>query len=131
MSDLVTPGGLVVPDAALRWTFSRSGGPGGQHVNVTASKVVLRCDLVAAGLPPRVLARLGAEVRIVVDAHRSQTRNRSDALERLAARLDEANRPPAATRRPTRPSRSSVERRLDAKRRAAARRADRRTDLDR
>jgi len=120
-----------VPDAALHWTFSRSGGPGGQHVNVTASKVVLHCDLVAGDLPPRVLARLGAEVRIVVDAHRSQARNRSDALERLASRLDEANRPPAAARRPTRPSRSSVERRLEAKRRTAARKADRRTDLDR
>lgn len=128
--DLVTPGGLVVPAAALTWAFSRSGGPGGQHVNVTASRVELRCDTVAAALPARVVDRLGAEVRVVVDTHRSQARNRAEALERLAARLDEASRPPPPRRRPTRPSRAAVERRLEAKRRTAERKARRRDAPD-
>jgi ribosome-associated protein len=73
-----------------------------------------------------VVARLGAEVRVVVDAHRSQARNRVEALDRLAERLDEANRAPAPVRKPTRPTRGATERRLAAKRRTAARKADRR-----
>ena len=73
----------------------------------------------------RLLERLGPEVRVVASARRSQARNRDLALERLAERLAAALRT-TAPRRATRPSRAAVERRLDAKRRQASRKADRR-----
>ncbi|MFN7229476.1 MAG: alternative ribosome rescue aminoacyl-tRNA hydrolase ArfB [Synechococcaceae cyanobacterium] len=132
-------GGLVIPADELRWRFSRSGGPGGQAVNTTDSRVELVFDLgTSQALPPalrqRALARLesrlvdGALV-VVASEHRSQWRNRQAARRRLAALLQEALRPPPPPRRPTRPSRGSVERRLAAKKRRAAIKSQRRDQL--
>ena len=121
---------FLSPAEELRWRFSRSGGPGGQAVNTTDSRVELVFDLAATqALPPllkeRALARLGprlvaGELVVVASEHRSQWRNRQAARRRLQALLEEALRPPPPPRRPTRPSRGSVERRLEAKRRRAS-----------
>lgn len=125
----VTPG-LVIPLGELSWRFSRSGGPGGQHANTADTRVEVRFDVAGSpSLGPRQRARLqerlGDEVRVVVGDERSQARNREVALRRLAERLAEGLRV-EAPRRPTRPTRASVRRRLDAKRRQATRKADRR-----
>lgn len=120
--------GLVVSDTELTWRFSRSGGPGGQSVNTTDSRVELVWDVAASsalrarpGLRERVLQRLGGRLvdgRLVVVAseHRSQLRNREAALARMTALLDAALRPPRPPRRATVPSRAARGRRLDAKR---------------
>ncbi|NHC14992.1 alternative ribosome rescue aminoacyl-tRNA hydrolase ArfB [Motilibacter deserti] len=117
--------GLVVPAAELSWRFSRSSGPGGQSVNTTDSRVELAYDLAAsAALPPplkeRALQRLQGRLvngSLVVTAseQRSQLRNREAARERLRVLLLEAIAPPPRTRRATKPTRGSVERRLRAK----------------
>jgi ribosome-associated protein len=125
-----TPGGIRLEPACLSWRFSRASGPGGQHVNTTASRVELRCDLAAAGLPERLLARLverlgTTDVRVVCAGERSQLRNRKVALERLADRLDDAAEIPVE-RRATRPSRGQRQARLDDKKRLSSRKADRR-----
>ena len=121
---------LVIAASELSWRFSRSGGPGGQHANTSDTKVEVRFDIAGSpSLGPRQRARLqerlGEEVRVVVADERSQARNRELALERLRERLAAALRvdPP---RRRTKPTTASVNRRLDAKRRQAARKADRR-----
>lgn len=102
---------------------SRSSGPGGQHANVTASRVEAIFDVAAStSLSPeqkaRVIARYGPRVTAVAQDARSQLRNRELALERLRARIEAAlivQRP----RRATRPSKSARERRLAGKRRRA------------
>jgi ribosome-associated protein len=131
--EYVTPGGLRVDPACLTWRFSRSSGPGGQHVNTTETQVELRCDLTAAGLPvavaERLVARLGPEVRVVASTERSQLRNRAEAWRRLAEQLDAAARPPR-TQRATRPSRGARERRLDDKRQTGERKSNRRWKPD-
>jgi ribosome-associated protein len=124
--DLPLGDGLVIPAAELGWRFSRASGPGGQGVNTTDSRVELVFDLAASGaLPPalreRALRRLAARLTpaglvIVAAEHRSQWQNRQAAQRRLVAVLQEALAPPAPPRRPTKPSRGSVERRLKAKR---------------
>jgi ribosome-associated protein len=131
---------IVVPEGELRWRFSRSSGPGGQSVNTADSRVELRLDLTTTtALGPvqrsRALRRLGDRLvdgAIVVTAseHRSQLRNREAALERLAGILAEAVRPPPPRRRPTRPHRGAVERRLADKRRRAQTKRLRRADDD-
>src|SRR6185295_14960559 len=107
--DVVTPGGLVVPAAAMTWRFSRGTGPGGQGVNTTDSRVELVVDLTAIEGPgdeaQRVRERLGDSIRIVAATERSQLRNREAALRRLAERLDGAARR-RRRRTPTRPSRA-------------------------
>jgi len=126
---------LRIPIGELGWRFSRSGGPGGQHANTADTRVEVRFDVGRSpSLGPRqrqrLLERLGPEVRAVASDERSQARNRELALRRLADRLAQGLRV-EAPRRPTRPSKGSVERRLDAKRRQASRKADRRRpDLD-
>lgn len=130
---------LLIPAEELRWRFSRSGGPGGQAVNTTDSRVELVFDLAATqALPPllkeRVLGRLGprlvaGELVVVASEHRSQWRNRQAARRRLQALLEEALRPPPPPRRPTRPGRGAVERRLEAKRRRASIKSQRRERL--
>ena len=119
-----------IPTAELTWRFSRSGGPGGQHANTADTRVELRFDIAGSpSLGPRQRARLldalGPEVRIVVSDERSQARNRELALARLAERLAGALRV-MAPRRPTRPSKAAVARRLAGKRRQADRKAARR-----
>lgn len=121
---------LVIPMSELTWRFSRSGGPGGQHANTADTRAEVRFDVVSSpSLGPRQRARLrerlGDEVRAVASDERSQARNRDLALERLAARLAGALKVDTP-RRPTRPTKASVRRRLDAKRRQAGRKADRR-----
>jgi ribosome-associated protein len=120
--------GLIVPTDALSWRFSRSSAPGGQHVNTSSTKAEVRCDLTAlqgqAAAVDLVRERLGAEVRVVSSAGRSQWRNRQVALERLLARIDEAAIP-EAVRRATRPSRSAMRERMADKRRRAERKQSR------
>jgi ribosome-associated protein len=113
---------------------SRSSGPGGQHANVTSSRVVAVFDVNASqALSPaqkeRVAARLGPRVTAVAQDARSQVRNRELALERLAARLRSALAVPTH-RTPTRPSRSARLRRLEDKRRTGQRKRGRRPPPD-
>ena len=129
---VAVPGRLPVriPAAELRWRFSRSSGPGGQNVNTTDSRVELVWDLAATGalspvLQARALRRLEAQlvegcVVIAASEHRSQWQNRVAAQRRLVRLLEEALKPPPPPRRPTRPTRGSVERRLAAKQRRSA-----------
>lgn len=128
MADLIpVTGSVALPRAELMWRFSRSSGPGGQSVNTADSRVELRFDVARTeALPPhlkdRVLRRLAGRLLdgvLVVTAseHRSQLQNRRAAQARLVALLADALAPPAAPRRATRPSRSAVQARLDAKRR--------------
>ena len=129
------PHGLIVPDAELVERFSRSSGPGGQGVNTTDSRVELRWDVAASGAldeaqRARVLERLAARLVdgvlvILASEHRSQRMNRTAARTRLAALLADALSPPAAARRPTRPSRAARQRRLEDKRRRGTLKANR------
>jgi ribosome-associated protein len=110
-----------IPLGELQWRFSRSGGPGGQHANTADTRVEVVFDIAASpSLGPiqraRLLEKLGPEVRVVAADERSQVRNRALALDRLRDRLAaglQVERP----RRPTKPTRASQERRLQAKRR--------------
>ncbi len=125
MDDLVIDGTHVIPAQELSERFETSGGPGGQHANRSATRVILTFDLGAskvfdAATRARMLERLGERgrggtVTVAVDDSRSQWRNRALARRRLADLLVEAMQRPAV-RRPTRPSRSSMRRRLDTKR---------------
>lgn len=122
--------GLRIPESELRWRFSRSGGPGGQHANTADTRAEVRFDIAGSpSLGPRqrarLLERLGPEVRVVASDERSQARNRDLARRRLAERLADGLKVDPA-RRATRPSRASVRRRLEAKQRQSARKADRR-----
>ena len=113
--------GLALPLAEVELRTSRSSGPGGQHANVTASRVEAVFDVGASAVlsdaqKARVTARLGPRVTAAAQDTRSQRRNRELALERLAARLAhalEVRRPRTATR----PTKSSQRRRVDAKKR--------------
>lgn len=118
---------LVIPAAELQWRFSRSSGPGGQHVNTTDTQVELRWDIAASGvlsdsqrhrIRERLAANLVDEYLVVVSSqHRSQLRNREDAINKLAALIRTALAPPPRSRKPTRPSRASIRRQQEAKRR--------------
>ena len=125
---------LAIPLAEIDLRVSRSSGPGGQHANVTASRVEARFDVLASaslseGQRERVLARVGPRVVAIAQDERSQARNRELALERLAARLAGALKVPRK-RRATRPTAASRVRRLDAKRRASQRKVERRPPED-
>src|SRR6266566_6207659 len=115
--DVVTPSGIVIPAAAITWRFSRGTGPGGQGVNTTDSRVELVVDLTALVTSNEVAERLqdvfGGSLLIVASAERSQARNREAALLRLVERLDAAARP-RLSRTPTRRTRSSAGKRLEA-----------------
>ncbi|MCB7135533.1 alternative ribosome rescue aminoacyl-tRNA hydrolase ArfB [Cellulosimicrobium marinum] len=120
---------LVVPEAELRWRFSRSSGPGGQGVNTADSRVELSWDVGgSAVLTPAQRARVeerlgrrlvGGVLTVAASEHRAQLRNREAARARLAALVADALAPPGPARRSTRPTRGSVERRIDAKKRRA------------
>lgn len=119
--------GLTIPESELSWRFSRSSGPGGQGVNTADSRVELVWDVAGSTVlsaPQResLLDRLSGRLvdgvlTIAASEHRAQLRNREAARARLAALVAEALLPPPPSRRPTRPSRGSKERRLDAKKR--------------
>jgi ribosome-associated protein len=120
---------IEIPAAELTVRTSRSSGPGGQHANVTASRVEVSFDIAGSPSLPgwartRLLERLGAEASAVAQDERSQARNRELALGRLAARLAAGLERPRP-RRPTRPSRAARERRLQEKRRAGERKRGR------
>lgn len=129
----ITPNGLRIDPASFAWRFSRSSGAGGQHVNTTDSRVELICDVRRAGLPAevteRIVAELGESLRVVASSHRSQLRNRLDAIDRLGVMIDAAARV-ATRRRPTRPGRGAVERRITAKKHVSTRKAERRWRAD-
>jgi ribosome-associated protein len=111
------PEGLVIPAAELVERFSRSSGPGGQHVNTTDTRVELVYDgATSSVLTESEQARVGL-LRVVAADHRSQHRNRAAARERLATLVREALAPPPAPRVPTKPSKSSRRRRMEAKKR--------------
>jgi len=119
---------LPLSDVVIR--TSRSSGPGGQHANVTASRVEAVLDVEGSSLTDeqkrRIVARYGPRVTATAQDARSQARNRELALERLRRRLSAA----LAIRRPrvaTTPTQSSVRRRLETKRRHAQRKRDRRS----
>lgn len=125
--DLTVNADIVIPGDELLWTFSTSGGPGGQHANRSNTRAELRFDLPASTSIPdhlrsRMLAAVGERlvggmIVVVADDSRSQWRNRQIARKRLADLLNEAARPPSPPRRRTRPSRAARQRRLDSKRR--------------
>jgi len=122
--------GVAIPLAEVTLRASRSSGPGGQHANVTASRIEATFDVGASqALTPaqkeRLRARCGALVTAVAQDARSQARNRELALERLRARLAAGLAMPRA-RTPTRPTAASRRRRAEAKRRQAERKAGRR-----
>ncbi|MGH2892335.1 MAG: alternative ribosome rescue aminoacyl-tRNA hydrolase ArfB [Solirubrobacteraceae bacterium] len=122
--------GTAIPLREIIVRASRSSGPGGQHANTTASRIEASFDVAASDSlseeqKKRIIARLGSRVVAVAQDERSQTRNRELALERLAHRLAGALAP-RRTRHPTRPTRSSVTQRLEAKRRQADRKRARR-----
>ena len=118
---------LTVRDAELTERFSRSGGPGGQGVNTTDSRVELSYDVARApGIGPTIRARMlerlatrlvDGVLTIAANEHRTQRANRKAARERLVEVLREAAAPPPPKRRPTRPTRGSKERRIAEKKR--------------
>jgi len=130
--------GRTIPAEELSWRFSRSPGPGGQAVNTGDTRAELSFDLASTtALPPtlrqRALAALASRltdgvVTVAASEHRSQLRNREAAAARLAALLTEATAPPPRSRRPTRPSRAAVERRLADKQRRSQTKRLRRAD---
>lgn len=128
--------GLTIPSS--RWFFktSRAGGPGGQHVNTTQSRVELVFDIEACPeltvsqkrcLRERLATRCsaGGVLRLVTAADRSQKRNKEALLVRFRDLLVEALRP-RKSRRPTRPTAASKRRRLDEKKRRSRLKSNRR-----
>jgi ribosome-associated protein len=112
---------LAIPMSEITWRATTSGGPGGQHANRTLSRVEVQFDVDgSAVLGPRQRARLreryGPVVRAAASESRSQARNRQLALERLAERIAAGLRVDP-TRRPTKPTKGSQVRRVEAKRR--------------
>jgi ribosome-associated protein len=121
---------LAVPLSEIELRTSRSSGPGGQHANVTASRVEAVFDLresaaLSDAQRDRLRARYGDRVTAVAQDARSQARNRELALERLRDKLAAAV-VIRKRRRPTKPSKAASERRLRAKRRASERKRGRR-----
>lgn len=122
--------GLALPLDEIELRASRSSGPGGQHANVTASRIEAVFDVAASrtlsdAQRARLLERAGPRVTAVAQDARSQVRNRELALERLAGRLAAALATPRP-RRPTRPTKASRRRRVEAKKRQSQRKQTRR-----
>lgn len=122
--------GCRVPVEEVSWRFETSGKPGGQHANRARTRVVAELDLrTSRGLDEqvrvRLLERVGPTIRVVIDRYRSQSRNRERALDEVERQLQYALIE-QARRRPTRPRKAAVERRLEAKRRRGVRKAERR-----
>lgn len=129
MSGLVVTSRVTIPEAELSESFAKSGGPGGQHVNKTSTKVELRWSIATsealseddrAWLLERLASQLTSDGELLITAadERSQSRNRSEARRKLAATVREGLVRPRRRRR-TRPTKGSIERRLQEKRRRA------------
>jgi ribosome-associated protein len=132
---LVVNSNLKIPLKEFRFTFARSSGPGGQNVNKLSTKATLRWPVLRSrSLPEAVRGRLLAKAgrRVTADGDLLITsqkfwdagRNVADCLEKLRQMLTEAARPPR-TRRPTKATRASIERRLQRKRRHAQKKRQR------
>ena len=138
MPDLRVTRSLAIPEAELSERFSRSSGPGGQGVHTADSRVELSWDVAGStALSPTVRARLLARLdgrlvdgvlTIAASEHRTQLANRRAARERLVDLVRTAAAPPPRQRRPTKPTRGSVERRIAAKKRKAETKRGRRGD---
>jgi ribosome-associated protein len=125
IGDLHVSAAVVIPAAELQWRFSRSSGPGGQNVNKVETAVELGFDLEGTGAigpfqKQRLLERLGSRcvagcLRVAVSEHRSQYQNRQLAMQRLGDLLRDGLKPPPKLRKPTKPTRGAVKRRVDAK----------------
>jgi ribosome-associated protein len=135
----LTVRGVEIPADELHWRFSRSGGPGGQSVNTTDSRVELSIHLPSSSLPDRLRDRAMARIAgrlvdgvltVTASEYRSQHRNRQAARARMTELLLEATAPPPPRRRATKPSRTARERRLAGKRRRAETKALRRRPVD-
>ena len=125
---------VTIPLAEIELRPSRSSGPGGQHANVTASRIEAVFDVASSqaltdSQRARLRERLGDRVTAVAQDARSQARNRELALERLREKLAAALARPKR-RRPTKPSRAARERRLEGKRRTSVRKRERRPPND-
>jgi ribosome-associated protein len=123
--DLEVSRHLTIPGAELRWKFTRSSGPGGQHVNTSDSRVQLTWSIADSAVlseDQREVLRgmldgrlVAGTITVTASEQRSQLRNRELALARLRALLRDALAPPAPARRATRPSRGSARRHRAAK----------------
>jgi ribosome-associated protein len=128
--DLEVSPALTIPASELGWRFSRSSGPGGQHVNTSDSRVELSWNIADSAalsdsqrhmLVTRLGRRLiGGVITVTASERRSQLRNREIALAKLADLVNAGLAPDAAPRRPTRPTRGSTQRRLAAKEQRSA-----------
>lgn len=129
--DLRTSRGILIASTALHWSFARSSGAGGQHVNKTSTKATLTVaaqDLACSNAARhRIIAALGDTITVTSQTSRSQWQNRRNCLRQLSDMLDDAATPPPAPRKKTRPSRGAIERRLESKRRESAKKRDRKT----
>jgi len=121
--------GLRIPVSEIVWSFNPSGGPGGQHANKSNTRV--EAELVITGLTEiddhtksLLIAKLGESLRVVEDSTRSQNRNRKKAIHRMEEMLVEAIQT-EKKRKPTKPSRSSNEKRLQVKKHRSKLKADR------
>ncbi|QDY90084.1 aminoacyl-tRNA hydrolase [Arthrobacter sp. UKPF54-2] len=134
--DLEVSPALTIPASELGWRFSRSSGPGGQHVNTSDSRVELSWNVAGSaalsdGQRLRLTSRLGQRlidgvITVSASERRSQLRNREIALAKLSALVAGALAPDAARRRATKPTRASNRRRLAAKEQRAATKQQRR-----
>ncbi len=138
---IVVRPGIEIPERELEVRYVRSSGPGGQNVNKTSTKAVVRWNVRSAAavrddVKARFLARFASrvtdagDVLVTSDRYRDQPRNLADCLERLAGMLEEVAVAPVR-RKPTRPGRAARERRLGAKKtRGAVKSMRRRVDSD-
>ena len=123
-----------IPVSEISWKFGPTGGPGGQHANRVNTRVEATLDLastqsVEEDIKKILVTKLGSVMKVTVDQHRSQFRNRELALTRIESQLQKALIK-ETPRRPTKPKRSSIERRLKNKRKQSERKANRRRVWD-
>ena len=128
--DLTVSPALTIPASELSWRFSRSSGPGGQHVNTSDSRAALSWNVAASAslsdTQRQILLRrlkrhlIAGTVTVTASEQRSQLRNREIALAKLAEMVADGLAPEAAARRKTKPTRGSNHRRLDAKKQRSA-----------
>lgn len=130
--DLRTVSGLVVRSVELQWSFARSGGAGGQHINKTSSKATLIVETDAIDgseiLLRRIKIKLAKTIRVTNQTSRSQWRNRQLCLAQLTEIIDDAAKPPSPKRKKSKPTRGSIERRLEGKRHASKKKQSRRAE---